>query len=96
MDAPLPANADGTGRTTFCVEDVYAELHDRRGLPVRKDQFFCPNVDLQIVRELVRLGFIHAVHLCVCLFLQYYASFIRDRYGGQRAITDCSLRPDSS
>jgi hypothetical protein len=79
FDAPLPIGTDG--RTTYCVEELYAKLN-RLGFPVVRDQFLCPNIDATVVTELQQRGFIHAAHLCGCLYLQRYQSVIRDRYGG--------------
>jgi hypothetical protein len=79
FDAPLPIGGDG--RTTYCVEELHAKLN-RLGFPVVRDQFMCPNIDATVVAELQQRGFIHAAHLCGCLYLQRYQSLIRDRYGG--------------
>ena len=79
LDDKLPITADSEEMTYFTHDILTSPLLEGRIAP---HQLFSPNIKVDVVRDLRRMGVLHTAESCACLFLQRYASVIRDHYGG--------------
>ena len=76
LDDRLPCADDPDVEYTYFTDEVLATGR------IQTHQLFSPNLKISVVEDLKQRGLVNVDHCCACLFIQRYASLLRDMCGG--------------